>query len=177
MPAPGTVRRFCRQFLPNNKGPRTMTFPVVPREQCRFVFTIDGVYKHSGTHLEEPIQRLARVYVPQLAAEANREPQPQTFGFAIWWEKTRPYLKLWLECINDRGARSDLGKNQRVADYLTPNLPTEFECCAGLLREDWQLILHVFNHHTEHRAQVALVLAMNGIDVGSLDFSTFLRER
>jgi len=135
-----------------------MTFPVVPREQCRFVFTIDGVYKHSGTHLEEPIQRLARVYVPQLAAEANREPQPQTFGFAIWWEKTRPYLKLWLECINDRGARSDLGKNQRVADYLTPNLPTEFECCAGLLREDWQLILHV-EVNTDDPAFLKLQLA------------------
>ena len=40
----------------------------------------------------------------------------------------------------------------------------------------WQLILHLFNHNTEHRAQAALALAMNGVDVGSLDLITVLRE-
>jgi uncharacterized damage-inducible protein DinB len=40
----------------------------------------------------------------------------------------------------------------------------------------WQMVLHVFNHNTEHRSQVALVLAQNGIDVGSLDFITFVRD-
>lgn len=41
----------------------------------------------------------------------------------------------------------------------------------------WQLILHLINHHTEHRSQVALVLAMHGIDVGNLDLIAYLRER
>jgi uncharacterized damage-inducible protein DinB len=40
----------------------------------------------------------------------------------------------------------------------------------------WQLILHLVNHHTEHRSQAALYLAMQGIDVGGLDFIRFIRE-
>ena len=41
----------------------------------------------------------------------------------------------------------------------------------------WQLFLHVFNHTTEHRSQVALFLATRDIDVGNLDLVWFLRER
>lgn len=40
----------------------------------------------------------------------------------------------------------------------------------------WNLIVHVLNHGTEHRAQVALYLAMQGIDVGDLDLVRYLRE-
>jgi uncharacterized damage-inducible protein DinB len=40
----------------------------------------------------------------------------------------------------------------------------------------WQLVLHVVNHHTEHRAQAALYLATQGIDVGGLDFTRYIRE-
>jgi uncharacterized damage-inducible protein DinB len=40
----------------------------------------------------------------------------------------------------------------------------------------WHLFLHVFNHGTEHRAQVALYLATNGIDLGNLDLSLYLRD-
>jgi uncharacterized damage-inducible protein DinB len=40
----------------------------------------------------------------------------------------------------------------------------------------WHLIVHVLNHGTEHRAQVALYLAMHGIDVGNLDLVQYLRE-
>lgn len=40
----------------------------------------------------------------------------------------------------------------------------------------WQLVLHVVNHHTEHRSQVALYLATQGIDVGGLDFTRYIRE-
>ncbi|MBI5958419.1 MAG: damage-inducible protein DinB, partial [Chloroflexi bacterium] len=36
---------------------------------------------------------------------------------------------------------------------------------------------HVFNHSTEHRSQVALYLAMNGIDLGNLDFTAYLRDK
>ena len=41
----------------------------------------------------------------------------------------------------------------------------------------WQLVLHVVNHHTEHRSQAALYLATQGIDVGGLDFTRYIRER
>jgi uncharacterized damage-inducible protein DinB len=40
----------------------------------------------------------------------------------------------------------------------------------------WHLVAHVINHSTEHRSQVALHLAMHGIDVGGLDFSKYVRE-
>jgi uncharacterized damage-inducible protein DinB len=40
----------------------------------------------------------------------------------------------------------------------------------------WQLVLHLVNHHTEHRSQAALYLATQGIDVGGLDFTRYIRE-
>ena len=40
----------------------------------------------------------------------------------------------------------------------------------------WHLFLHVVNHGTEHRSQVALHLAMQGIDVGNLDLIEYLRH-
>ncbi len=39
----------------------------------------------------------------------------------------------------------------------------------------WHLFMHVVNHGTEHRSQIALYLAMQGIDVGNLDFTEYLR--
>jgi len=39
----------------------------------------------------------------------------------------------------------------------------------------WMLFLHVINHNTEHRSQVALFLATRGIDVGNLDLIDYLR--
>lgn len=41
----------------------------------------------------------------------------------------------------------------------------------------WHLITHVINHGTEHRSQVALSLAMQGIDVGELDFVKYVRAQ
>ena len=40
----------------------------------------------------------------------------------------------------------------------------------------WHLFMHVINHGTEHRSQVALYLAMHGIDVGNLDLIEYLRR-
>lgn len=58
-----------------------------------------------------------------------------------------------------------------------PDRAVSYQTTRGIPQQDvlWQMIVHVFNHNTEHRAQVALVLAQNGIDVGSLDFITFVR--
>lgn len=39
------------------------------------------------------------------------------------------------------------------------------------------LIMHVINHSTEHRAQLAFYLAMHEIDVGALDFVWYLRAK
>jgi uncharacterized damage-inducible protein DinB len=40
----------------------------------------------------------------------------------------------------------------------------------------WHVFMHVVNHGTEHRSQVALYLAMQGIDVGNLDLIEYLRR-
>jgi uncharacterized damage-inducible protein DinB len=39
----------------------------------------------------------------------------------------------------------------------------------------WHLFVHVCNHGTEHRSQVALYLATHGIDLGNLDMTAYLR--
>lgn len=40
----------------------------------------------------------------------------------------------------------------------------------------WLLVLHVVNHGTEHRSQLALFLAARGIDLGNLDLISYLRK-
>ncbi len=71
-------------------------------------------------------------------------------------------------------------ENMRVflAGIDDPNRVIVYRTTSGLEYRQplWQLILHLFNHNTEHRAQVALVLAQNGIDVGGQDVIAFLRS-
>lgn len=85
---------------------------------------------------------------------------PTLDAVAEAWAPLREEFRAFLQAIDDP---------DRVVSYRTTR---------GIPQQDvlWQMIVHVFNHHTEHRAQVALVLAQNGIDVGSLDFITFVRK-
>jgi uncharacterized damage-inducible protein DinB len=59
-----------------------------------------------------------------------------------------------------------------------PNAIVEYPNTQGIefRRTLWPLVLHVVNHGTEHRSQVALYLAMHGIDVGNLDLIQYLTE-
>lgn len=62
-----------------------------------------------------------------------------------------------------------IGDAQNEISYHT----TKGVECRGIL---WELIMHLVNHGTEHRSQVALALAMQGIDVGNLDLVYYLRD-
>jgi uncharacterized damage-inducible protein DinB len=40
----------------------------------------------------------------------------------------------------------------------------------------WQMIMHVANHGTQHRSEVAAMLTSYGHSPGDLDFSEYLRS-
>lgn len=44
-------------------------------------------------------------------------------------------------------------------------------------RRLWQALLHVVNHGTQHRSEVALMLTLAGLSPGELDFTVFLSEQ
>ena len=76
------------------------------------------------------------------------------------WTPQRAEVLAYLETVGDAS---------QVIIYRT----TKGEEMRDVL---WQLVLHVVNHHTEHRAQAALHLTTQGIDVGGLDFARYIRE-
>jgi uncharacterized damage-inducible protein DinB len=59
-----------------------------------------------------------------------------------------------------------------------PNRIVTYRTTKGVEHKQaiWELVMHLINHHTEHRSQVGLFLATHGVDVGNLDLIAYLRD-
>ena len=79
------------------------------------------------------------------------------------WSEAEQAMRGFLTSLTD----DDL---QRTVHYRTTK---------GAPYEDplWQLLLHVVNHGTQHRAEAAITLTQHGCSPGDVDLIVFLRER
>ncbi len=91
----------------------------------------------------------------------TRDDLPTLDDLLIAWGSLDAEMRAFIDAVNDF---------DRIVTYHTT---------AGVEMSDplWQLFLHLINHHTEHRSQVALFLAQHGIDTGNLDVIAYLREQ
>jgi len=66
-----------------------------------------------------------------------------------------------------------------MLDAVTLSTPLAYANLAGARDERpiWQLLSHLFNHQTHHRAQAQTLIHQAGFDVPPLDFIYFQRER
>jgi uncharacterized damage-inducible protein DinB len=73
---------------------------------------------------------------------------------------------------------------QAMRGFLTSLTDDDFQrtihyrTTKGVPYEDplWQLLLHVINHGTQHRAEAAITLTQYGCSPGNVDLIVFLRE-
>jgi uncharacterized damage-inducible protein DinB len=141
--------------------------------------TIDGARQLSAAQLATPIRpgflSTLALLVHVMAAERlwlsrwqGASPKsllsvrdiPSLDALVTAWEPLRAEMRAFVLGVDD--------PNQDVIYYRT----------NGEEKRNvwWHLFLHVVNHGTEHRSQVALYLAMHGIDVGNLDLIEYLRR-
>jgi uncharacterized damage-inducible protein DinB len=88
---------------------------------------------------------------------------PTLAALRAQWEEAAQAMRTFLAELTDE----DL---QCVVHYRTKQ---------GVPYENplWQLLLHVVNHGTQHRAEAAIVLTQHGCSPGDVDLIVFLRER
>lgn len=79
------------------------------------------------------------------------------------WEEEEETMRAYLAGLTD----ADL---EQVIEYKDTR-GTEMS------RKLWEILVHVVNHGTQHRAEVALYLTNLGHSPGDMDFSLFLRSR
>jgi uncharacterized damage-inducible protein DinB len=136
----------------------------------------------------------ARQLPPELLREPIREDFLSTLGLLVhmlaaeraWlsrWQGESPTRLLTIEdlpTLDDlitAWQKLDAEMRTFIAQVQDPAQVIAFRSTKGEPHQEiwWHLFMHVCNHSTEHRSQVALYLAMQGIDVGNLDMTAWLR--
>lgn len=79
------------------------------------------------------------------------------------WQAEAAQLEAFLATLTD----ADL---ERPLTYARANGTTE-------TRIFWHLLVHVVNHGTQHRSELALLLTALGYSPGDLDFTVFIRQQ
>ena len=96
-------------------------------------------------------------------AGLNEDDFPALESIRARWRAGERDMRAFLAASNDE-------ELQRVVQYTnTRNQPFAFPL--------WQLMAHVVNHGTQHRAEAAALLTDWGYSPGDMDLTLFLRER
>jgi uncharacterized damage-inducible protein DinB len=78
------------------------------------------------------------------------------------WEENRAAMRDYLSTINPDDFDRDIAYTRQGRRYSHPL---------------WTQLVHVVNHGTQHRGEVAAMLTNYGYSPGDIDFSLFMRER
>lgn len=86
-----------------------------------------------------------------------------------------------LAALRERWSEAELAMTAFLASLTDEDLQRtiHYRTTKGVPYEDalWQLLLHVVNHGTQHRAEAAITLTQHGCSPGNVDLIVFLRER
>ena len=83
-------------------------------------------------------------------------------ALAAAWEENRAAMRAYLATISADDFDRDIAYTRQGQRYGHPL---------------WTQLVHVVNHGTQHRGEVAVMLTNYGYSPGDIDFSLFMRER
>jgi uncharacterized damage-inducible protein DinB len=96
---------------------------------------------------------------PMLAAEDV----PTPAVLRQLWEAERPMMRAYLATLSDPDLSDTLS-------YSTPK-------GRAITSTRWHTMIHMINHGTQHRAELALLLTELGHSPGNIDLNVFIAER
>lgn len=99
--------------------------------------------------------------IPLERPEGLRTPAPIS-AIRDWFEESRRRLEAYSESITDDSIDAEIHAERGGQTYSWPA---------------WQVLTHVVNHGTQHRAETGAALAVLGHSPGDLDFIYFVAQR